>query len=134
MSSAAEAELGALFINAKNCHLHTTNPHQTWPPATTHPDANRQCHGTCTTHQQNFTQSTQGHGHGFPLATVPQCPRTILLLLETWHTKLGRLLHKASPLNTLQVCMPNNPHSSQQSRIQETLPKHRRLHKIGGHK
>ncbi len=134
MSSTVEVELGVLFINAKNRRLQMTNPHRTRPPTTTHPDANRQYHGTRTTHRQNFTQSTQGHGHAFPLAMVLQHPRTIPLLLETWRTKLGRLLHKTSPRNTPQVCMPNNPHGSQRSRIQETLPEHRRLHKIGGHK
>jgi hypothetical protein len=95
--------------------------------------------------------NTQGHGHAFPLATVPQRPRTIPLLLEIWHTELGRLLHQASPRNTPQVCMPNNPHGSQQSRIQKTLqatvgptarpttrlpplallPENRRIQKIG---
>jgi hypothetical protein len=134
MSSAAEAELGALFINAKNSRFHATNHHRTWRPTTTHPDANRQCHGTRTTQQQNLTLSTKGHGHAFPLAKVPQCPRTIPVLLETWHTEPGRLLHQAPPRHTPQVCMPNNSHISKQSRIQETLPEHRRLHKIGGHK
>jgi hypothetical protein len=62
-----------------------------------HPDANRQCHGTRTTHQQNLTQSTQGHGHVFPLAMVPQCPRTISLLLETWHTNLADYFTKHHP-------------------------------------
>jgi hypothetical protein len=126
--------IGCPVHQCKNRLLHTTNPHQTCLPATTHPDANRQCHSTRTTHQQNITHSTQGHGHVFPLATMQQRPRTIPLLLETWHTKFGRLLHKASPYNTPQVCTPNNPHVSQRSRIQETLPEHRRLHKIGGHK
>jgi hypothetical protein len=133
MSSAAN-RTGCPVRQCKNRRLHTTNPHRTRPHATMHPDANRQCHSTCTTHQQNLIQSTQGHGHAFPLATVPQRSRPIQLLLETWHTKLGRLLHKASPRNTPQVCTPNNPHGSQPSRIQETLQEQRRLHKIGGHK
>jgi len=69
----------------------------------------------------NLTQTTQGHGPAFPLAMVLQRPRTIPLLLETWHTELGRLLRQASPHNTPQVCTPNNPHGSQRSRIQQTL-------------
>jgi hypothetical protein len=83
-----------------------------------HPDANRQCHGTRSTHQQNLTQSTQGNGHAFPLATVPQRPRTIPLLLETWHTKLGRLLQKnITPQHTTSL---NTQQSSRQSTIQNT--------------
>ncbi len=109
-----------------------TNPHGTRPPTTAHPNANRQCHGTRTTQQQNLTQSTKSHGHAFPLAKVPQCPRTIPVLLETWHTEPGRLLHQAPPHHPPQVCTPNNSHISQQSRIQETLPEHRRLHKLDG--
>jgi hypothetical protein len=89
MSSAAKAELGALFINAKTAisiqqtliklgHLQPRTPMQT---------DNARAHALIT--NKNLTQSTQGHRHAFPLATVPQRPRTIPLLLETWHTKLG---------------------------------------------
>ncbi len=134
MSSAAEAELGALFINAKSVvSIQQTLIKLGHPqPRTPMQTDNATAHALLT--NKNLTQSTQGHGHAFPLATVPQRPRTVPLLLETWHTKLGRLLHQASPRNTPQICMPNNPHGSQQSRIQETLPKHRKLYKIGGHK
>jgi hypothetical protein len=52
---------------------------------------------TCTTHQQKLTQSTQGHGHAFPLATVPQRPRTIPLLLKTWHQNLADYFTKHHP-------------------------------------
>ena len=84
-------------------------------------NANRQRNNTCTTHHQQFTKSTQGHGHAFPLGTVRQCPRPIPLLLETRHTKLSILLHQASPRHTPQDCT-HYPHSCRQSRIQETLP------------
>jgi hypothetical protein len=70
MSSAAEAELGVLFINAKSAisirqtlikisHLQLRTPMQT---------DNATAHALLT---------------AFPLATVPQRPRTIPLLLET---------------------------------------------------
>ncbi len=42
MLSAAEAELGALFINEKNCRLHMLHAQRTWPPPTTNTNANRQ--------------------------------------------------------------------------------------------
>jgi hypothetical protein len=151
MSSAAEAELGALFINAKTAvSIQQTLIELGHPqPRTPMQTDNATAHALLT--NKNLTQSTQGHGYAFPLATVPQCPRTILLLLETWHTELGRLLHQASPCNTPQVCTPKNPHSSQRSRIQETLqttvgpttrpttklpplalpPENRRIRKIG---
>ncbi len=72
MSSAAEAELGALFINAKTAvsmrqtliELGQPQPHT--PMQTDNATAH-----ALLTHQQNSTKSTQGHGHAFPLATVP---------------------------------------------------------------
>ena len=49
MSSAAEADLGALFINAKTAvSIHTQ---RTWPPANANADANRQLDRSCPTHQ-----------------------------------------------------------------------------------
>jgi hypothetical protein len=151
MSSTAEAELGALFINAKTAvSMQQTLIELGQPQPRTLMQTNNATAHTLLTNK-NLTQSTQGHGHAFSLATVPQRPRTIPLYLETWHTELGRLLHQASPRNTPQVCTPNNPHSSQQSRIQETIqatvgpttrpttklpplalpPENRRIRKIG---
>jgi hypothetical protein len=61
MSSAAEAELGALFINPKTAvSMHQTLTELGHPqPTTTHTNANRQCNGTCATHQQDITKSTK---------------------------------------------------------------------------
>ena len=56
-----------------------------------------------------------------PLATVPQHPRSIPLLLATWNAEPGRLLHQASPSHTPQECMPHHTNSCQRSQIQETL-------------
>jgi hypothetical protein len=120
----------------KNRRLHTTNPHQTWPPATTHPDANRQCHGTRQTHysptksypkhSRPWTCGSTGYG-----AAMPKDNSTITgdLAHRTW-----QITSPSTTPHTPQVCMPNNSHISQQSRIQETLPEHRRLREIGGHK
>ena len=93
MSSAAEAELGALFIYAKNSSFNAKNADQTWTSAAPHPDANQKRNSTRTTHQQNSTKSTQGHGHVLPLATVSRFARPISLLLATWNAEPGRLLH-----------------------------------------
>jgi hypothetical protein len=86
-----------------------------------HTNANQQCKGTCTTHQQNITKSTKSHGYAFPLAKMPQHTGPILLLLETKHTELGILLHQASPNQPPQICPPHNTNTHQQSQIHETL-------------
>jgi hypothetical protein len=41
MSSAAEAELSVLFINAKNLRLHVPHAQRTWPPPATGTNPNR---------------------------------------------------------------------------------------------
>jgi hypothetical protein len=87
MSSAAEAELGALFINAKNGSLDATNTRQTRPPPTAHPNANRQFNRERTTHEHDHAQGFEGHGHAIPLVALPQHPGPISILLETGHTK-----------------------------------------------
>ncbi len=45
MSSGAEAELGALFLNEKEVVFNQTNTHQNGPPSTTHSHPNRQHDG-----------------------------------------------------------------------------------------
>ncbi len=81
----------------QNSRFNATNANQTQTPTATHSNANRQRNSTCATHQQNPTKSTQGHGHAFPLATVPQRPRSILLLLTTWNTDLADYFTKHHP-------------------------------------
>jgi hypothetical protein len=116
MSTAAEAELGALFISAKTAvsirqtlikpgHPQPRTPMQT-DNATAHPLLTNKI-------LPKALKAMDMHFHWL------RCRNTQgqFRLLETWHTKLGRLLHKASPLNTPQVCTPNNPHGSQQPRI-----------------
>jgi hypothetical protein len=71
MSSAAEAELAALFINAKNCRLHAHNTQRIRPSTNVNTDTNQQLHSTCTTPQQNPPKGAQSHGHAIPLAQVP---------------------------------------------------------------
>jgi hypothetical protein len=90
-------------------------------PTTTHTNANQQCNSTHATHKQNITKSTKSHGYALPLAKMPQRTGPILLLLETKHTELGRLLHQASPNQPPQICPPHNTNTYQQSRIHETL-------------
>ncbi len=107
------SRIGCPIYQCKNCRVHVTNAHQTWPLTATHTNANRQCNSTHTTYQQNITQSPQSHGNALLLAMMPQHPRSILVLLETGHSELGRLLHKASPSHTPQDCTSYNTHSCQ---------------------
>ena len=116
------SRIGCPIYQCKNHHIHATTAHQTRPPAATYTNANRQRNTTHATYQQNITQSPQSHGNVFPRATVLWCPRSILVLLETWPSELGRLLHKATPSHTPQDCTSYNTHSCQWSGIQETLP------------
>ncbi len=98
---------------------------------------------TYSKHSRPWTCVSTGYG----AAT----PKDNSVITEDLASELGRLLHQASPRNTPQVCTPNNPHSSHQSRIQETLqatvgptarpttklpplalpPENRRIQKIG---
>ncbi len=105
----------------KNCRLDAPNARGTWPPTNMHTNANQQCNGTCATHQKIIIKSTQGHGYVLPLAKMPQCTGPILLLLETWHTELGRLLHQASPNQPPQIYPSHNPNVRQWSQIHKTL-------------
>jgi hypothetical protein len=45
MSLAAEAKLGALFLNTKEAGISPANTHQNGPSATTHPDPDQQHSG-----------------------------------------------------------------------------------------
>ncbi len=113
--------IGCPFYQCKYSCLDAQNACGTWPPTTTHTNANQQCNGTRTTHQQKITKSTQSHGYAFSLAKMPQRTGPILLLLETRHTELGRLLHQASLNWPPQICLPHNTNTHQQSRIHKTL-------------
>ena len=93
MSSTAEAELGALFINAKTAvsmrrmlkelgHPQPRTPIQT-DNATTH---------ALLTHQQDPPQGPQGNGHALPLVAILRNAKSIPLLLETRNTESCGLL------------------------------------------
>jgi hypothetical protein len=114
MSSAAEAELGALFINAKTaismCQMLVELGHP--QPHTPMQTDNATAHALLT--NKILPKSTKSHGYALPLAKMPQHTRLILLLLETRHTE-------ASPNQPPQICPPNNINTCQQSRIHETL-------------
>ena len=89
MSSAAEAELGALFINAKTAvsMRHTLEELGHPQPRTPIQTDNKTAHDLRT--NKNHAEGFESHGHALPLATLPQRPGTISLLLETGHTKLS---------------------------------------------
>ncbi len=84
MSSAAEAELGAL---EELGHPQPQTPMQT----------DNSMAQALLTNKLLPPQGTQSHGHEIPLATRPQGPETISLLLATGHTKSGRLFHVTPP-------------------------------------
>ncbi len=109
------------FHQCKNSCLDAPKARRTWISTTTHTNANQQRNGTHATHQQNVTKSTQSHGYAFPLAKMPQCTGPILLLLETRHTELGRLLHQASPNRPPQICLSHNTYTHQRSQIHKTF-------------
>jgi hypothetical protein len=71
MSSAAEAELGTLFINAKTVlSMRQTLIELGHPqPRTPIQTDNTTAHALLT--NKILPKSTQGHGHAFPLATMP---------------------------------------------------------------
>jgi hypothetical protein len=96
MSLAAEAKLGALFINSKNGSLHATLSQRNGTSTNSHPHTNRQFNCPHTTHTQNYGQSIEGHGHEIPLVALPQSTGPVSFLLETWNTKFGGLLDQAS--------------------------------------
>ena len=86
MSLAAEAELGALFIHAKEaahiCNILTKMGH---PQPRTPIQADN---------------SNKDNAYAFPLAMQPQSPRTIQNLLAARENKPCRLLHKALSTGT----------------------------------
>jgi len=90
MSSAAEAELGALFINAKTAvsMRHTLEELGHPQPRTPIQTDNKTAHDLLT-NKIMPKALIESHGHALPLATLPQRPGTISLLLETGHTKLS---------------------------------------------
>jgi hypothetical protein len=100
MSSATEAELGALFINAKTAvsmrHMleELGHPQPPTPMQTDNKTANDLL--------PNYAKGIEGNGHAFPLAMKSRCSGTIQILLETGHTELGRLFHQASPSQSPQ--------------------------------
>eukprot|EP00804_Cyclotella_cryptica_P028254 CCRYP_014604-RB/>CCRYP_014604-RB protein AED:0.46 eAED:0.65 QI:0/-1/0/1/-1/0/1/0/131 len=67
MSSATEAKLGALYINA----LEVIPLHHLFIEI--------------------------GHGHAFPLALLLHQPKSFLAILACWRYQLSRLCHQASP-------------------------------------
>jgi hypothetical protein len=67
MSSATEAELGALFINAKMAVSMQRTLKEMGHPQTCTPI----CSNNSTAHIQNHAQGFEGHGHAIPLVALP---------------------------------------------------------------
>eukprot|EP00804_Cyclotella_cryptica_P006175 CCRYP_015258-RB/>CCRYP_015258-RB protein AED:0.28 eAED:0.28 QI:0/0/0/1/1/1/3/0/731 len=88
MSSAAEAELGALYINARETiplrHLLEEMGHKQ-PPITS---PNRQFQSSWGHNQHYLTEMHQSHGHEVPLAMLTNYPTTIPHLLASRFNQL----------------------------------------------
>ena len=69
MSSAAEAELGAIHQRPRS-NTHATTSRRDGPQTTTHTNPNRQQHSTWSSHQQHSATPDQSNGHAFSLATL----------------------------------------------------------------
>ena len=80
----------------QNGSLHAMHSQRNGTSTTSYPHTNRQFNCPCTTHQQNYAQGIEGHGHDIPLVALPQSTGPVSFLLETWNTKFGRLLDQAS--------------------------------------
>eukprot|EP00804_Cyclotella_cryptica_P028278 CCRYP_014620-RA/>CCRYP_014620-RA protein AED:0.46 eAED:0.45 QI:0/0/0/1/0/0/2/0/163 len=91
MSSAAEAETGGLYINARKAveirNILEEMGHKQ-PPT---PGGHRQ--------QSRTAQAYESDGHAFSLATRPGKPKTIPILLETRHNKQGDYFTKHHPVS-----------------------------------
>jgi hypothetical protein len=73
-----------------------------------HPHTNRQFNCPGTTHQQNYEQGFEGHGHVIPLVALPQSTGPVSFLLETWNTNFGGLLGQASSSQPPQSFLATN--------------------------
>jgi hypothetical protein len=87
--SAAEAKLGALFINTKIAVSMRKTLEELGHPQTQTPiqTDNSTVHALLT--NKNPPKGAQSHGYAIPLAMMPWCTRPILVLLETWNPKLS---------------------------------------------
>ncbi len=74
------------------CQNSSLNAKHSWGNGTStnlHPHTNQQFNCPCTTHQQNYAQGFEGHGHAIPLVALPWSKGPVLFLLETWNPYLG---------------------------------------------
>ena len=95
MSSVAEAELGELYIMAREA-IHIRNILAELGHATVHVNPNRQHDSWGHYQQHSSTQANQIHGHALPLASQPRPQKTTPHLLALRKTQLRWLLHQAS--------------------------------------
>jgi hypothetical protein len=95
MSSAAESELGALFINAKQALPQRTTLEEMGHPQPPTPIQTDNLTAYGVVNHKNPAQSNESHGYAFPLASRPGESKTIPNLLETRADQQGRLLDKA---------------------------------------
>jgi hypothetical protein len=170
MSLVAEAELGALHINAREAvpmhqlltemdHIQPSTPIQTNnSTACGVVNSNTQPWRTKAMDMRFLWLRCREAQHQFPFYWAPgksnlgdywtkhHCAvhhiekRPTILTPQSTITALRASLHRnpvqltAKAACAQQNDTPNNSHISQRSRIQETLPEHRRLYKIGAHK
>ena len=110
MLSATEAELGALYINARELIplRHLLIDMRPFP--TTHANPNRQLHSPWRCQQYHPTQTNQGHGHALPLAPLPYKPTAFLPILASRGYQFSRLCHQTSPCHPSSNSPANFPY------------------------
>ena len=110
ISLAAEAELGALFINAK-----TAVPMQQTLEEMEHPQPQTPIQtGNSTAHALLTNRILP---QGIELATVPRCTGLLLIILETKNAEPSRLLDQTSPGQPPQVVSSPNSDITKRPRL-----------------
>jgi hypothetical protein len=92
----------------QNSSLHAMHSQRNGTSTNLHPRKNQQFNCPHTTHQLNYAQGVEGHGHEIPLDALLQSTGPVSILLETWNTKFGVLLDQASSSQPPQCFLATN--------------------------
>ena len=116
MSSASEAKLGALYINA------TSSTHQNGPLSAPHSDANRQHHHSRGHQQQHSTATNNSNGYEVSLAQMPRSTTAVLFFLASRQNQPSQLLHQAPLLSASRQATPTNLDTTKCHRCSASIP------------
>ncbi len=100
VASAAEAELGALFLNMPREDDFYTYPWRPWPSANKNPHTlqQRNRHQNCKQHHK--TATFEGHGNEIFMVWWQSVTRYLFLKMSPWAKNFCRLSEQASPWST----------------------------------